>query len=67
MIWHQTGNKWLDIHLKNIMNFHSELDSGACMNSPLTNDEIAALRKKFKSINILLTKVARREQKKRKK
>lgn len=49
------------------MNFNSELDSGACIHSPLTNDEIVALRRKFKSINTLLTKVAKREQKKRKK
>ena len=67
MMWMTTGNQWLDSKIKDVMNFHSELDTGACMNSPLTNDEIAALRKKFKSINILLTKVARREQKKRKK
>lgn len=67
MMWMSTGNFWLDNKIKNLINFNSELDTGACMNSPLTNDEIAALRKKFKSINILLTKVARREQKKRKK
>lgn len=67
MMWMTTGNHWLDSKIKDVMNFNSELDTGACMNSPLTNDEIAALRKKFKSINILLTKVARREQKKRKK
>ena len=67
MIWATTGNQWLDNKTRSIMNFNSELDSGACMHSPLTNDEIAALRRKFKSINTLLTKVARREQKKRKK
>lgn len=67
MVWMSTGNFWLDNKIKDLINFNSELDTGACMNSPLTNDEIAALRKKFKSINILLTKVARREQKKRKK
>lgn len=67
MMWMSTGNFWLDNKIKDLMNFNSELDTGACINSPLTNDEIAALRKKFKSINILLTKVARREQKKRKK
>ena len=67
MMWATTGNQWLDSKIKDIVNFNSELDTVTCMNSPLTNDEIAALRKKFKSINILLTKVARREQKKRKK
>lgn len=67
MIWATTGNQWLDNKTRSIMNFNSELDSGACMHSPLTNDEIAALRRKFKSINTLLTKVARREAKKRKK
>lgn len=67
MMWATTGNQWLDSKIKDIANFNSELDTGACMNSPLTNDEIAALRKKLKSINVLLTKVARREQKKRKK
>lgn len=67
MVWMSTGNFWLDNKIKDLINFNSELDTGACMNSPLTNDEIAALRKKFKSINVLLTKVARREQKKRKK
>lgn len=65
-MWIATGNQWLDSKIKDIINFNSELDAGACMNSPLTNDEIAALRKKLKSINVLLTKVARREQKKRK-
>lgn len=65
MIWSATGNQWLDNHIRSIMNFNSELDSGACIHSPLTNDEIAALRRKFKSINTLLTKVAKRETKKR--
>ena len=65
MIWTTTGNQWLDSKIRDIMNFNSELDSGACMHSPLTNDEIAALRRKFKSINTLLTKVAKREAKKR--
>lgn len=65
MIWAATGNQWLDSHIKSLMNFNSELDTGACMNSPLTNDEIAILRKKFKSINTLFTKIARRENKRR--
>ena len=43
MIWTTTGNQWLDSKIRDIMNFNSELDSGACMHSPLTNDEIAAL------------------------
>lgn len=66
MIWTSTGNQWLDSKIQDIMNFNSELDSGACIHLPLTNDEIAALRRKFKSINTLLTKVAKRERKKRK-
>ena len=65
MIWTATGNQWLDSKIRDIMNFNSELDSGACMHSPLNNDEIAALRRKFNSINTLLTKVAKREAKKR--
>lgn len=65
MIWSATGNQWLDNHIRNLMNFNSELDTGACIHSPLTNDEIEALRKKFKSINTLLAKVAKRENKKR--
>lgn len=64
-IWELTGNKWLDSKIRDLVNFNSELNSVACASSPLTEDEKAALNKKFMSINTLLTKVAKREAKKR--
>ena len=66
-MWAMTGNKWLDSKIKDIMDFNSELNSLACHNSPLTQDEMETLNKRFKSINLLLNKVAKREAKKRKK
>ena len=65
-MWAMTGNKWLDSKIKAVMDFNSELNSLACHNSPLTQDEIETLNKRFKSINLLLNKVAKREAKKRK-
>ena len=65
--WELTGNKWLDSKIKDIMDFNSELNSLACHNSPLTQDEMTTLNKRFKSINSLLNKVAKREAKNRKK
>lgn len=64
-MWEMTGNKWLDSKIKAIMDFNSELNSLACHNSPLTLDEMETLNKRFKSINLLLNKVAKREAKKR--
>lgn len=66
MIWYKTGNKWLDSKIQGLANFDSELDSAACCNSPLTAKEVETLQRRFKSINLLLTKVAKREAKKRK-
>lgn len=66
-IWGMTGDKWLDSKIKAVMDFNSELNSLACHNSPLTQDEVETLNKRFKSINLLLNKVAKREAKKRKK
>lgn len=66
-MWEMTGNKWLDDKIRDVMNFNSELNSPACQNSPLTQDEMETLNKRFKSINSLLNKVAKREAKKRKK
>jgi hypothetical protein len=66
-MWAMTGNKWLDSKIKDVMDFNSELNSLACHNSPLTQDEIITLNKRFKSINALLNKVAKREAKKKKK
>lgn len=67
MIWYKTGNMWLDNKMNEIMQFNSELDTPAAMNSPLTNEERETLHRRFKSINLLLNKVAKREAKKRKK
>lgn len=61
MIWIATGNKRLDGHIRALMNFNSELDTPACMNSPLTSSDIETLRKRIKSINTLLNKVAKRK------
>lgn len=66
-MWAMTGNKWLDSKIRDIMNFNTELNSAACHASPLTRDEMETLNKRFKSINLLLNKVAKREAKKRKK
>lgn len=66
-MWKMTGNKWLDSKIKAIMDFNSELNTLACHNSPLTQDEMETLNRRFKSINLLLNKVANREAKKRKK
>lgn len=65
-MWGMTGNKWLDGKIRAIMNFNTELNSAACHTSPLTQDEMETLNKRFKSINLLLNKVAKREAKKRK-
>lgn len=67
MIWYKTGNTWLDNRMSDIMQFHSELYTPAAMNSPLTEEERETLHRRFKSINLLLTKVVKREAKKRKK
>ena len=67
MMWMETGNPWLDRHVRSLMNFHSELNSCAAMASPLTAEEIDALHRRIKSINTLLCKVAKRQAKKRKK
>lgn len=67
MIWYKTGNMWLDNKMNEIMQFNSELDTPAAMNSPLTDEERETLHRRFKSINLLLNKVAKREAKKRKK
>lgn len=66
-MWSMTGNKWLDSKIRAVMDFNSELNSPAAHSSPLTVDDRIALNKKFKSINTLLNKVAKREAKKRKK
>ena len=65
-MWAMTGNKWLDSKIRAVMDFNSELNSPAAHSSPLTVDDRIALNKKFKSINTLLNKVAKRERKKRK-
>lgn len=65
-MWAMTGDKWLDSKIRAVMDFNSELNSFAAHSSPLTVDERIALNKKFKSINTLLNKVAKRERKKRK-
>lgn len=41
----ETGNPWLDGHVRNLMDFHSELDSCAAIASPLTAEEIDTLHK----------------------
>jgi hypothetical protein len=66
-MWEMTGNKWLDSKIRDIMNFNTELNTLACHTSPLTQDEMTTLNKRFKSINLLLNKVAKREARKRKK
>ena len=67
MMWMDTGNRWLDGHIRALYNFHSEIDSCAGIASPLTAEERETLHRRFKSINTLLCKVAKREAKKRKK
>ena len=67
MIWYKTGNTWLDNKMNDIVQFHSELYTPVAMSSPLTDEERETLHRRFKSINLLLTKVAKREAKKRKK
>lgn len=67
MMWMETGSPWLDRHVKNLMNFNSELSSCAAMASPLTAEEIDALHRRIKSINTVLCKVAKRQAKKIKK
>ena len=66
MMWMDTGNKWLDEHIRALMNFNSEIDSCAGLASPLTAEERETLHRRIKSINTLLCKVAKRETKKRK-
>ena len=66
MIWYKTGNMWLDNKMNEIIQFNSELFTAAEINKPLTDEERETLHRRFKSINLLLTKVAKREAKKRK-
>ena len=61
MIWIKTGNKWLDGKVVELMNFHDELNSLACMNSPLTTEEVETIERRLKSLNTLLNKVAKRK------
>lgn len=67
MIWTATGNEWIDARIRDLVNFDSGLDTAACQASPLTPEEVEAIRRKLKSFNSLFTKVAKRETKKRKK
>ena len=50
MIWIKTGNKWLDGKVVELMNFHDELKSLACMNSPLTTEEVETIERRLKSL-----------------
>jgi ppGpp synthetase/RelA/SpoT-type nucleotidyltranferase len=43
------------------MNFHGELKTLACMNSPLTTEEVETIERRLKSLNTLLNKVAKRK------
>lgn len=61
MMWIKTGNKWLDCKVVELMNFHDELNSLACANSPLTTQEVETIERRLKSLNILLNKVAKRK------
>ena len=61
MLWIKTGNKWLDGKVIELMNFHDELKSLACMNSPLTTEEVETIKRRLKSLNTLLNKVAKRK------
>ena len=61
MLWVKTGNKWLDRKVVELMNFHDELKSLACINSPLTTEEVEAIERRLKSLNALLNKVAKRK------
>lgn len=61
MLWIKTGNKWLDGKIVELMNFHDELKSLACMNSPLTIEEVETIERRLKSLNTLLNKVAKRK------
>ena len=61
MLWIKTGNKWLDGKVTELMDFHSELDTLACMNSPLTTEEVETIKRRLKSLNTLLNKVAKRK------
>ena len=61
MLWIKTGNKWLDGKVVELMNFHNELKSLACMNSPLTTEEVETIKRRLKSLNTLLNKVAKRK------
>jgi ppGpp synthetase/RelA/SpoT-type nucleotidyltranferase len=61
MLWIKTGNKWLDEKIVELMNFHGELKTLACMNSPLTTEEVETIERRLKSLNTLLNKVAKRK------
>jgi hypothetical protein len=61
MLWIKTGNKWLDGKIVDLMNFHGELKTLACLNSPLTTEEVETIERRLKSLNTLLNKVAKRK------
>jgi ppGpp synthetase/RelA/SpoT-type nucleotidyltranferase len=60
MLWIKTGNKWLDEKIVELMNFHGELKTLACMNSPITTEEVETIERRVKSLSTLLNKVAKR-------
>jgi hypothetical protein len=66
MIWYQTGNKWLDTVVSKCMSINSELDSCACINSPLKAEEVQKIQKAMKTCNKVFEAVYKRELKKRK-
>ena len=61
MLWIKTGNKWLDGKVVELMNFHDELKSLACINSPLTTKEVETIERRLRGLNTLLNKVAKRK------
>lgn len=61
MLWIKTGNKWLDSKIVELMNFHDDLSSLACISSPLTTKEVETIERRLKSLNTLLNKVAKRK------
>ena len=67
MIWSTIGNKWFDKWIREISSLNSQLDSCACDDSPLTFIEIEELRKAFKKINKVNTKIVKRLNKGKKK
>lgn len=56
MTWSLTKDKWLNSKIKDCVNFSAELESSACYNSVLTNDDRRLIKKHLDCIGKIINK-----------